>query len=518
MFEECHKCGQSGLECKEEYATLKSGYWWEWRNETRKHRYRDFIKNMLASLPALDASSVQYSYQIPTPYKCPVEQSCKGGLNSLCANGYEGPLCAVCSSGYYKQLQICKKCPSKEWIVGQLSIIVVVLIIIIAVLVWTGKKNMKKTTGLTMMDMFLSKLKIVIGFYQVTYGLLQAFSFIKWPDSLQVVARYSQLLQLDILQIAPVECLVPALHVDAFRSLFAMTVLNAAFIAFFGIAYGVRKLIILTNQGLNKEEKSTKVSQTKEFVYRNLFFFLYVTYLSTCSKTANVLPLACRKFCRDLDEQREMCKKYLKADYSVQCQGIKYKQLLIGAYISTAYILALPFASFIALWKRRRELATEDGNVPQNPSSGLEMISGLSFLFENYKNHSWYWELVEMSRKVILTSGLILVGQESRSYIGLAWVIAGMYGVLFSWMKPIQDGVENRLMSVSLAVTVFNLGVGAVSRIPAENLPATRDPYTDAVLFRILILAANTLVIALLAGKLTFLLTKLLVIGIFQFK
>ena len=511
MFEECHKCEQlSGLECKEEYATLKSGYWWQWRDETRKHRYRDFIKNLLASLPALDPSSVQYPYQIPTPYKCPVEQSCKGGLDSICANGYEGPLCAVCSSRYYKQLQICKKCPSKEWIVGQLSIIVVVLIILIAVLVWTGKKNIKKTAGLTLIDMFLSKLKIVIGFYQVTYGLLQAFSFIKWPDSLQVVAKYSQLLQLDILQIAPVECLLPALHVDAFQSLFAMMVLNATFIAFFGIVYGVRKLIILTNQGLNKEEKSTKVSQTKEFVYRNLFFFLYVTYLSTCSKTANVLPLACRKLCRDyLDEQREMCNKYLKADYSVQCQGIKYKQLLIGAYISTAYIFSLPVAAFIALWKQRREIATEDAKVSQNSSSGLEMISGLRFLFENYKNHSWYWELVEMSRKVILTSGLILVGQESRSYIGLAWVIAGMYGVLFSWMKPIQDGVENRLMSVSLAVTVFNLGVGAVSRIPAENLPATTDPYTDAVLFKTLVLAANTLVISLLVGK------KILIISAF---
>ena len=57
----------------------------------------------------------------------------------------------------------------------------------------------------------------------------------------------------------------------------------------------------------------------------------------------------------------------------------------------------------------------------QHLSLTTEMITGLHFLFENYKRASWYWELVEMSRKVILTSGLILVGQESRSYIGLAW-------------------------------------------------------------------------------------------------
>ena len=108
-----------------------------------------------------------------------------------------------------------------------------------------------------------------------------------------------------------------------------------------------------------------------------------------------------------------------------------------------------------------------------------------------------------MSRKVILTCGLILVGQESRSYIGLAWVIAGMYGVLFSWMKPIKSYTENRLMATSLAMTVVNLGIGAVSRIPAENLSATADTYTDALLFRLLVLGANTSVIGLLIGKIT---------------
>ena len=129
------------------------------------------------------------------------------------------------------------------------------------------------------------------------------------------------------------------------------------------------------------------------------------------------------------------------------------------------------------------------------------MITGMRFLFENYKPDSWFWELVEMSRKVILTSGLILVGQESRSYIGLALVIAGMYGILFCWIRPIQDEFGNGLMSASLAVTVFNLAVGAVSRILAENVEASKDPNLDALLFKILVLGANAFVIGLFFGK-----------------
>ena len=90
-----------------QYASLKSGYWWEWRNKTHTDRYRHFITNLLAISPALDASSVQCPFPIPTPYRCPVEESCKGGLDSTCENGYQGPLCQVCSPGYYKQFQTC---------------------------------------------------------------------------------------------------------------------------------------------------------------------------------------------------------------------------------------------------------------------------------------------------------------------------------------------------------------------------------------------------------------------------
>ena len=498
MFEKCHKC-VGGLTCRDDYASLKSGYWWEWRNETRKDRYRLYIANLLAVLPALDASSVQYPFPIPMPYRCPREESCQGGLDSVCETGYQGPLCQVCSSGYYKQLQTCMQCPSKKWIVGQLSIIAAIAIMITAVSLWTSKRKKRKGENYSLTDMFFSKLKIVIGFYQVTHGVLQAFSYIKWPGSLQVIAKYSEILQMDVLQIAPMGCLISGFQVNAFGSLLAIMVINATAISISAAVYGVRKAIILWNPNPQNDEKSQsrKISETKELVFRNLFFFLYVTYLSTCAQTASVLPIACQKLCRD--DKEEFCLKYMKADYSIECQGKYYNYWLIVAYISTAYIITLPVFSFIVLWRKRRAMVAADELYV--PGTDMELISGLRFLFENYEHRAWYWELVETSRKIILTSGLILVGEESRSYIGLAWVIAGMYGMLFSWIKPIANVAENRLMATSLAITVVNLGVGAVSRIPAENISASIDTDMDAVSFKILIFGANSLVIAQLVGK-----------------
>lgn len=311
MFKECHKCVE-GLECVDDYASLKSGYWWKWRNNTYKDRYRDFIANLLRTLPALDDASVLYPYPMPTPYKCPIEESCKGGLDSPCVTGYEGPLCAVCSSGHYKQLQTCKQCPSREMMVGQLSIIVAILVVVVVFVALTRKRKASKDQDHSVIDMFLSKLKIVIGFYQVTYGLLEAFSYIKWPDSLQVIGEYSGILQMNLLQVAPMHCFFPGLKVDAFGDLFAVMAINAAAIGVSAVAYMLHKVNILRKVNRDEEEKSRGISQMKELVCRNLFFFLYVTYLSTCTKTANVLPLVCRRLCRD--EKDEFCHEYLKAD------------------------------------------------------------------------------------------------------------------------------------------------------------------------------------------------------------
>ena len=274
-----------GTESQDDYASLKPGYWWEWRNETHKDRYKVFIKNLLASSPVLDVFHVQYPYAIPTPYKCPTEESCRGGIDSPCENGYGGPLCSVCSSEYYKQLKLCTRCPSKKWIVGQLSIVAVIVFIIITILVCSSRREINKKQEEHLIDSFFSKVKIVIGFYQVTYGLLEVFSYIKWPGSLEIIAKYSGFLQLNLLQIAPLQCLFPEIRLNAIGSLFATMIMNAAVICFSGIGYGLHRLIISRNSSLEEDEKSKRVSQSKELVYKHLFFFLYVTYLSTCPST-----------------------------------------------------------------------------------------------------------------------------------------------------------------------------------------------------------------------------------------
>ena len=59
-----------------------------------------------------------------------------------------------------------------------------------------------------------------------------------WPDSqLDVINEYSIVLQFNLLQIAPIQCLFKGLQVDAFGSLFALMSVNSVVIGLSGVYY-----------------------------------------------------------------------------------------------------------------------------------------------------------------------------------------------------------------------------------------------------------------------------------------
>lgn len=140
------------------------------------------------------------------------------------------------------------------------------------------------------------------------------------------------------------------------------------------------------------------------------------------------------------------------------------------------------------------------------PSDESELISGMSFLYENYNEDAWYWELVEVVRKLVLTCGIILIGRESRAYVGLASICSGLFAIVYAFRKPIKDDFEDKLQLTSLLVIFLNLGIGVILKIPKESVPSDVDQHVDSLLVNILVVGANVLVILLVVGMLPFIL------------
>lgn len=270
-------------------------------------------------------------------------------MESKCATGHSGPLCEVCESAYYKRVLACKPCPSGTWVIVQLSLLGVAVLVLVIILIWSGRRKISKAKR-PMIDILLARLKIVIGFYQVTSGIVEAFVYVKWPSSLSVVGDYAEVIQLNILSFVPLHCLFPSWKQNAFSKMYLTLGSNACVAVIAVLGYWIRKLFLLRKLKANSSKMRIKLSTTKEFLYRNVFLFLFITYPSTCSTILRILPLACHELCTE-----GSCTRYLKTDYSIKCEGDKYEFVKIFAFGASSYIVLLPALVFVALWKHRRQ-------------------------------------------------------------------------------------------------------------------------------------------------------------------
>ena len=187
LLEGCHECGKSGLVCQGEYASLKPGYWWQWRNHSNKSRYQEFIENLIAAIPALDENSVKYPYPLPTcaRYQTPARLAWTPHARMGTRDQFAPYAAWITTSNPTLE----KKFHQNHGLRDN-CLVAVILLVTFSLLAWKRKRKLPTERDLDLMDRFLSKLKILIGFYQVTYGLLNVFSYNRWPDSLDIVARY----------------------------------------------------------------------------------------------------------------------------------------------------------------------------------------------------------------------------------------------------------------------------------------------------------------------------------------
>ena len=76
-------------------------------------------------------------------------------------------------------------------------------------------------------------------------------------------------------------------------------------------------------------------------------------------------------------------------------------------------------------------------------------------LYQSYRREYWYFEGVEMLKKMILAGGLVLVapGTAAQVLIGLLIATAFLFLVL-DW-HPYDESTDNRLQAVSIHIYVY---------------------------------------------------------------
>ncbi|XP_071851266.1 uncharacterized protein [Apostichopus japonicus] len=478
----CTLCLYTGLNCTDDFKSLLPGYYWNWSfTGMNLSLYSSFVKNLLTLNNSYDRSTSEYNHKMPRAFKCPRPESCENNysytptrINGNCLNGYRGWLCSKCQDAYYSVLHYCFPCQSKWFIISEMIITLSLCFLIIILVIWQNTKK-RETDGRLFVDKLSSRMKIFLGFYQVVGDLYESIHIVTWGGPLRFVWELFSYVALNILKITfRPQCLNSRLLIDPIIRFKMALLLPIAIILVSTVIYLVSKIYFKFFSKDGSAEIMTKLKKIKSKLHTYVLLVLFITYQPTCDAIFEIYPGSCDTF--RVDQEGNMTISLLRADYDINCESIDQYQA--EAYIATAvYVIAFPFFLLILLRKYCRKSSIKRANIQCNNSSNLNeetplintsqkqrqnIPSCLNFLCENYKDKFWFWEILELGRKVGQTMLITLLGWGDALTKLFTIGTSVLFLTLHVKFSPMKSRFEQHLQLFSLTAIFLNILVAAV--------------------------------------------------------
>ncbi|KAJ8018318.1 hypothetical protein HOLleu_43760 [Holothuria leucospilota] len=206
-----------------------------------------------------------------------------------------------------------------------------------------------------------------------------------------------------------------------------------------------------------------KLKNLREKLYTYFLLLLFITYPPTCDVIFRLYPGACKTF-YIYEKDTTVNITLLRSDFDLDCEKLKNYQIF--AYVATViYVVLFPFVLLLLLRKYRIKILYnefDDGNSnstedqPENTVSERSHLINdkseesdfpiwIKFLCENYKPRFWYWEIIELARKVTQTVLVTLLGFENALTKLLTIGISVLFLTLHAKLSPMTSHFEQRL-------------------------------------------------------------------------
>ena len=528
-FGECSKCIENGYTCERDYRQLKRGFWSTWdgmnvsKYQTCKEMYKLFTTNLQIEDNTYDRNTINFSCNMPIAVKCPMPEACLGGVEAKCNENYTGVLCASCNlaRGYMKSFKTCTKCLSRATSV----LLWVVYFLIFVGICWlmsaldkiplakrgtTDEKNEK-----TFVDLIQSSLKILMGFYQVLVGIMHAYSGSHWPDVLRKAVSFFEYVQLSFLRIPSLHCINPEWHTNAVTEFWFSISATFCVPLFIILYYCFRAL--LARYHPSKADFKERCREYCKNCLQVIVFFLFATYPLISAKILQLLPPSCHTFYTSKQNGNySHSLSYLRSDYSVKCPSasntadidIRY------VYVSLLLPLGLPCLLLFLLWKfspnesqdvnkSSEDIAYRRGSFnyyllsENQPSIATQ---ALKITYGNYKTNCWYWEFIEMIRKLLTVVVSSFLLQNIKTGLFGNVLISIIFVVLHARNWPMKDKLDNymqQLALVSVSINLFYIAINTSSVGDADIIEPNKDAFCLGFMLTIL----NSLLLLFVVGR-----------------
>ena len=166
-----------------------------------------------------------------------------------------------------------------------------------------------------------------------------------------------------------------------------------------------------------------------------------------------LFPGLCAKVFAALKCKQIGAKSYLVADFSVECWVGEHAQRAALAFACLlVYVLGIPMLTLGILRCNRAHLYDES-----SPKHETLMLS-VGSLYSSYEPQYYYWEVVEMMRKMLLTGAVQMVGAGTSAQALFAILICLAHMLFVLRTAPFEDDVDDVLQfssALSLSLTLL---------------------------------------------------------------
>ena len=318
----------------------------------------------------------------------------------------------------------------------------------------TNNMNMKLNIGGILM-----KLKLFLGFVQCVSFFPVTFGSVPFPTDFLNLGRFLQLFSIDLASLLGNACDFSTGYYASFMFSFILfpIVIGGAL-----VSYGVIRL----RQKLNPSKVNYTTESARTRLYSFLFFIVYSIYTGVATKMFILFK------CEEIQGTW-----YLMADYRITCYDDEYNQYRTLAVLGIlVYVFGILFGILGLLFYNKKYL--HEANCPEDEMyKHLQMVKQFGSIYEDYTENNFYFDLVDLARRLLLTGGLILVGEQSNTQIFLGALLCVIWLMLVTVRRPYAAYWDNILSIVLSLQLVLIMLCGMALEMNRLTPGAASDPY-----------------------------------------
>jgi hypothetical protein len=457
-------------------------------------------------------------------FRCKHENAC---LDNRCNPGNTGPLCGVCEADYRRDSSgQCSACGTSTWAgVAILALILIILGLVVIILGLTVDRWGQHLVTVQALSDYLVELqlKAVAKIFVATMQILTAFTDVlnvEMPFDFQSLLQLLAIFRFDLLSILGLGCLMEDSYANSLATNFGLVVTMVLMSV--GIAilerykepsksklqtfFDAADTANMDGTGLTLEEIVAVIHQVDDAVepgrvkgmfmeadadsserlsfdefyaaytqesglggllrraqrkrsfndsLGRMFLLVFLVYPGLTSKIFDIF------LCRDLGPGATP-QSVLHADYGVDCDDTSVVRNGMGVLLVGIWPIGVPAALLISMLQYREAIVAQD-------EAALRMFQ---FVIADYKLEYWYWEVVELARKLLLSGLIVVLGRGTVAQAAAALMISCFFLVLSAKVEPFKSRALNAIKTVSEVQLFMVLLVCVILQTRGNNLDA----------------------------------------------